>query len=56
MLDIMGYGFDYEFDVDNNEPIDIMLHIVLFQRLQKIKECYFLKDIINLKRNLKDVL
>ena len=23
LLDIMGYGFDYEFDVDNNEPIDL---------------------------------
>ena len=59
MLDIMGYGFDYEFDVDNNEPIDIdaTYRFVSERGFKRSKNATFLgKDIINLKkRNLKDV-
>ena len=59
MLDTMGYGFDYEYDINNNEPIDIdsSYRFVSERGFRKSKNATFLgKDIINLKnRNLKDV-
>ena len=59
LLDIMGYGFDYEFDIDNNEPIDLnaSYRFVSERGFKKSKNSNFLgKDIINLKkRNLGDV-
>ena len=59
MLDTMGYGFDYEYDINNNEPIDVdsSYRFVSERGFRKSKNATFLgKDIINLKnRNLKDV-
>ena len=59
MLDTMGYGFDYEYDINNNEPIDVdsSYRFVSERGFRKSKNATFLgKDIINLKnRNLEDV-
>ena len=59
MLDTMGYVFDYEYDINNNEPIDVdsSYRFVSERGFRKSKNATFLgKDIINLKnRNLKDV-
>ena len=44
MLDTMGYGFDYEYDINNNEPIDINSSIALFQKeVLEIKKCNFFR-------------
>ena len=56
MLDTMGYGFDYEYDINNNEPIDIdsSYRFVSERGFRKSKNATFLYklkawDIINLQ-------
>ena len=59
LLDMLGYGFDYDLDIDNNEPIeaDIGYSFVSERGFRKSKNSNFTgKDIINLKsRRLEKV-
>ena len=59
LLDMLGYGFDYESDIDNSEPINPNDgYIFVSERgFRKSKNSNFLgKDIVNLKnRKLKEV-
>jgi len=59
LLDMLGYGFDYEVDIDHNEPIeaDIGYSFVSERGFRRSKNSNFTgKDIINLKnRRLEEV-
>ena len=59
LLDMLGYGFDYELDIDLNRPIDAETSYVFVKErgFRKSNNSNFYgKDIINIKnRKLKDV-
>ena len=59
LLDMLGYGFDYDLDIDHNKPIeaDIEYSFVSERGFRKSKNSNFTgKDIINLKnRRLEKV-
>ena len=59
LLDMLGYGFDYDYEIDSNEPIreEISYAFISGRGFRKSKNSNFMgKDIINVKnRNLGDV-
>ena len=59
LLDMLGYGFDYDLEIDSNEPIEAELSYVFVSErgFRKSNSSSFKgKDILNIKkRKLEDV-